>query len=92
MIEDPQAGCVDLQFAAGVVLSPAGEVALEDYARVLTRARHAEAIPDPSQPASIAGVHVCAPETSLSDALRADIEGFAREMEIPTDGGGLGWN
>jgi hypothetical protein len=92
VIEDPQAGCVDLRFAEGISLSSSGEVALEDYARVVTRARHAEAIPHPGDPASIAGVHVCAPETPPGDAMRADIESFAREMEIPAESGGLGWN
>jgi hypothetical protein len=92
VIEDPQAGCVDLQFADVVRLSPSGEVALEDYARVLTRARHAEAIPSHTQPATIAGVHVCAPEAPPDEVLCAEIETFAREMELPGERGGLGWN
>ncbi len=91
MLEDPQAGCVELRFSRSVRLSPAGEVALEDYARVLTRARHAEAVPDAQRPEAIAGVHLCAPEES-SPTATDDIFGFAREMEPPTEGGGLGWN
>jgi len=91
MLDDPQAGCVELRFGHSVRLSPAGEIALEDYARVLTRARHAEAVPDAAQPAAIAGVHLCVPEDASATACD-DIEGFAREMQPPSEGGGLGWN
>lgn len=82
---------MELRFTRSVRLSPAGEVALEDYARVLTRARHAEAVPDAQRPEAIAGVHLCAPEDA-ADKAKQDIEGFAREMEPPAEGGGLGWN
>ena len=81
-----------MTFSRPVRLSPDGEGALEDYARALTSARHAEARPSAADPACIAGLHLCAPEAPLLDEQRRDVEAFAREMEAPAEGGTLGWN
>ncbi len=92
MIEDPRAGCQELAFSRPVRLSPGGEGALEDYARALTSARHAQALPSAADPACIAGLHLCAPEGPLLDEQRLDVEAFALELETPAEGGTLGWN
>lgn len=91
MIEDPQAGCVDIAFTAGCTLTPASQVALEDYARVLTSARHCQALLAPDC-AAVEGVHVCAPEADCSSALRGDIEAFAADLANASEGRKLGWS
>ena len=51
----PEPGCYEIDFATALPLDEAAEVALEDYARVLTRARSAEAVRagnDPAEQAS----------------------------------------
>lgn len=97
MIEDPSAGCREVRFAAALTLEPAAEVALEDYARVLTRARHAEVLRAEPLPAGydaapIAGVHVCDPAAPCDGQPAEDIRAFAREMAITPDASGLGWS
>jgi hypothetical protein len=96
VIEDPHAGCREVRFAAPLTLEPAGEVALEDYARVLLGGRHAEVVRGAPLPAGydagpISGVHVCDP-ASGSAALDTDVEHFARELAVDTGATGLGWN
>lgn len=99
MIEDPSTGCRELRFAAGVTLEPAAELALEDYARVLTRARHAEVrraaeLPAASGgvPAAVVGVHLCDPEVACDGQPAADVEAFARDMAARSEANGLGWS
>ena len=65
------------------------EVALEDYARVLTRSDAAEAVPA-GEPGRVGGVHLCGGQP-LSPATIADIEGFARSL-LAGRAGGLGWS
>lgn len=67
------------------------EVALEDYARVLTRSRAAEAMPAPGAPGIVAGVHLCGARAPLAPAAIEDIEGFARSL-LAGRAGGLGWS
>jgi hypothetical protein len=83
-------GCVDLVFARSYPVSPAAEVALEDYARTLTRAAAAEALPEESG-GRIRGVHLCEPGTRPERALREDIEAFVRVL-AEQRGDGLGWS
>lgn len=87
----PGPGCIVLSFAEAYPMDDPAEVALEDYARVLTRSRAAEAVPGEGTDA-IAGVHVCSPEKPLSPEVRADVEGFARSLVTGPAGGGLGWS
>ncbi len=68
------------------------EVALEDYARVLTRSRAAEAVPAAGAPGHGARACTCAARSSrLRAATIADIEGFARSL-LAGRAGGLGWS
>ena len=87
----PGPGCIDLSFAEAYPMDDPAEVALEDYARVLTRARAAEAV-RAEAPGAVAGVHVCDPEKPPSPEARSDVEGFARSLATGQAGGGLGWS
>lgn len=78
-------------FRAGYSIDPAGEVALEDYARVLGRAEAAEALRSGTDPEKVAGVRLIAPGAELTGSLLADIEDFARDLASRSGGSGLGW-
>lgn len=88
----PQADCHDLAFQASYPLNEPCDVALEDYARVLTRARSAEVARQPDDPARVHGVHVCGPRAGLERRLLTDIEDFARDLALRGGGSGLGWS
>jgi hypothetical protein len=87
----PEAGCVLVSFQEAHPMDESGEVALEDYARVLTRAQAAEAVPTVGQPGMVAGVHVCGARSPILPATIADIEGFAQSL-LAGRAGGLGWS
>jgi hypothetical protein len=81
-----------VRFAAPLRASPAGAVALEDYARELTRARAAEALVAPGgEGEDLVGVALEAPLVAPRGAVLEDIEAFAREL-AERAGLGLGWS
>jgi hypothetical protein len=82
---------VELVFRDRYALGPGGRLALEDYARALTRARAAEAAAVPDDPGRVSGVHLCTPLDPPRGTLLEDLEAFAREMTEET-GEGLGWS
>ena len=82
---------LELRFQTAHPIDAPGEVALEDYARVLTRAEAAEALRSESDPESVAGVRLSAPGGAPSAAMRKDIEDFARDLARRGGGSGLGW-
>lgn len=86
----PASTCADLAFASPCVLEPPAQVALEDYARVLTSAAGAEA--RCLSTGAIEGVHLCGLSTAVTPAVTRDIEDFARELAATSPGGGLGWS
>ena len=86
----PEAACVVVSFQHAHPMDEAGEVALEDYARVLTGSRAAEAVPGPG-PGMVGGVHLCGASQPMAPAAIADIEGFARSL-MAGRAGGLGWS
>jgi hypothetical protein len=88
----PVAGCRELAFPAGYAVDDAGEVALEDYAREVTRAREVEAVRGEGAPGLVTGLHLCGLDAEPAPALRADIEDFARDLAERSGGGGLGWS
>ena len=90
--QDPRQGCLDFAFSRSYALSEGAEVALEDYARALTRARSAEAVRASDDPATVRGVHVCGMGMTLTPALLRDLEDFARSLIMGPGGGGLGWS
>ena len=87
----PEPGCYDIGFETTYPLDEAAEVALEDYARVLTRSRAAEALRADDDPATVRGVHVCALGAAVTAPLLRDLEDFARSL-LTGRGGGLGWS
>ncbi len=90
-VRAPEPDCYDLRFRAVYPIAEAGEVALEDYARSLARARAAEGLRAPEDPAVVCGVHVCGLGTSPTPALLNDLEDFARSL-VAAPGSGLGWS
>lgn len=91
MAELTRAEHCDLTFGEGLTLSDAGEVALEDYARVLTAAVRAEAVRGNTTPARIIAVRLVGPPSPPSAAQHRDIEDFARGLAAEGGGLGLGW-
>jgi hypothetical protein len=67
-----------------------GEVALEDYARALTGASLATALPG-GEPGHVRGVHLCSLPGPLGEGVREDVFAFARDL-AGRPGGGLGWS
>ena len=88
----PEGGCYDLAFRSAWPLGEAAEVALEDYARTVTRSEAAEAMRSPSDPAEVTGVHVCGLGAAFTAGLLQDVEDFARDLATSAGGGGLGWS
>jgi hypothetical protein len=84
-------GRVVVRFKAPLGVSGTAAVALEDYARELTRARAAEALPAESDPDRLLGVALEAPLEPPTGAVLEDIEAFAREL-AEHEGSGLGWS
>jgi hypothetical protein len=78
-------------FHATYAIDAPGEVALEDYARVLTRAESAEALHHDAEPDRVGGVRLRGPAAEVTPSLRADIEDFARDLASRGGGNGLGW-
>jgi len=81
----------ELSFAEGLPLGDAAEVALEDYARVLTAAAGAAAVRSGAAPGRVIGVRLREPALRLSSEARRDIEDFARGLAAENAGPGLGW-
>jgi hypothetical protein len=82
---------VDIDFSRPYHLAPASEVALEDYARVVARAATAEVLQAPGEPGRLLGVRLLRPAADPDQAVRDDVEAFARELAAPA-GEGLGWS
>jgi hypothetical protein len=87
----PQADCALLPFAEAHPMDEPSEVALEDYARVTTRARAAEAMRGDAASGLVSGVHVCGLPQPVTAAIARDVEDFARSLAVARPGG-LGWS
>ena len=88
----PVSGCRDLAFREGYAVDDTGEVALEDYAREVTRARDVEAVRREGDPGLVTGLHFRVLDVVPAPALRADVEDFAHDLAEHSGGGGLGWS
>ena len=88
----PEPDCRNLPFRRRYALPDPAEVALEDYARALTRCRTAELLRAEEDPSAVAGVHVCGLQAPPGEAALADLEDFARDMAARASEGGLGWS
>ena len=92
MAESASADPCELTFAEGLPLGDAAEVALEDYARVLTAAAGAEAVRSQGDSSSkVTGVRLLGKTGRPSPQARRDIEDFARGLAAQDGGSGLGW-
>ena len=87
----PGGACLELSFGDTYAVGAGGRVALEDYARALTRAEGAETIPVPGDPERVGGLHLCTPAELPRGAVLEDIEAFARELSERAPPG-LGWS
>lgn len=88
----PEPDCRELPFARVYALGAAAEVALEDYARVLARARSSTVL-EGGEAGAVRGVHLCGVPSPLQESAREDVEAFARDLASRGDDrGGLGWS
>jgi hypothetical protein len=85
------AGRVAIRFREPHAVSAFGLVALEDYARELTRASAAQALLAPGEDERLVGLELEAPLTLPQGSVLDDIEAFAREL-AERAGDGLGWS
>lgn len=83
-------GRVVLRFATRHSLGAAALVALEDYARELTRAQAAEALVAEGS-SKLLALELEAPLVAPQGAVLEDIEAFARDL-AEQGGLGLGWS
>lgn len=83
--------CLEISFDTPYRVGEGGQVALEDYARTLTRAQDAQALLAPDDPERLAGLHLCAPAVPVEEALLEEIAAFARLVAVRA-GEGLGWS
>lgn len=89
----PEPDCRELPFAGVYALGAAAEVALEDYARVLARARSSTVLESGEAGNAVRGVHLCGVRSPLQESAREDVEAFARDLASRGDDrGGLGWS
>jgi len=89
--ESPEGVCLEVSLGATYWIGDGGQVALEDYARELTRAEGVEAIAAPGEAGRLAGLHLCAPRVPPRGAVLEEIEAFARNLAHRA-GDGLGWS
>jgi hypothetical protein len=92
MGSEPAGGSeVLVSFERPVALDDAEEVALEDYARVVARAREAKAVRGPGPTGPVTAVRLGAVSGPPTPQMRTDIEDFARDLAERGGRTGLGW-
>jgi hypothetical protein len=91
MTEPDPSRRVAIRFREPHTVGAFGLVALEDYARELTRARAAEAVIAPGEGERLVGLELEAPVIAPQGSVLDDIEAFAREL-AERAGDGLGWS
>jgi len=91
MTEPDPSRRVAIRFREPHTVGAFGLVALEDYARELTRARAAEAVVAPGEGGQLVGLELEAPVVAPEGSVLDDIEAFAREL-AERAGDGLGWS
>jgi hypothetical protein len=88
----PSSAPVLVPFREAVRLDDPAEVALEDYARAVARAREAEAVRSGGEGSPVTGVRLAGMASSPTPQMRSDIEDFARDLAFRGEGSGLGWS
>lgn len=79
----------DFAFQDAFALDDPAEAALEDYARVLSRAEGAVAVRGADM--RVRGVRLLGAAWPLPPEAARDIEAFARDLATRGGGSGLGW-
>ena len=82
---------VEIRFREPLLLGAFAQVALEDYARELTRSERSEALVAPGEGGRLLGLALDEPRTAPQGSVLEDIEAFARELQERA-GDGLGWS
>lgn len=80
-----------IRFEKPRAVAAGGLVALEDYARELTRANAAEALVADDEPERLLGLALESPLIAPQGSVLDDIEAFARDL-AERSGDGLGWS
>ncbi len=88
----PSPADVLLPLSTGHAIDEPGEVALEDYARVLLKAASAEAVRDAVDSRRVTGIRVSGLSKPPTPAALVDLEAFARSLVVDPSSGGLGWS
>jgi hypothetical protein len=88
----PDSAPVLVPFREPVRLDDPAEVALEDYARAVARAREAEAVRAGGDGSPVTGVRLAGVASLPTPQMRSDIEDFARDLALRGEGSGLGWS
>ncbi len=84
-------GRVLIRFEKPRAVGAGGLLALEDYARELTRASTAEVVVAEDEAGRVLGLALEAPLIAPQGAVLDDIEAFARDL-AERSGDGLGWS
>jgi hypothetical protein len=85
----PREEWYDLAFKNAYLLDDPGQIALEDYARVVSRAEGAEAVR--GSDTRVSALKLRRPGAPVSADAARDIEDFARDLATRGGGSGLGW-
>jgi hypothetical protein len=83
---------IELRLPEPLRLSESAEVALEDYAREVTRSERALALRGEDAGAPVVALRLLGLAAPPDDSARRDVLAFARELANAGDGGGLGWS
>ena len=83
---------LELRLPEPLPLSEPAEVALEDYAREVTRSAGVSAVRGEGLGAPVLALRLHGRETPPEDAAWRDVVAFARELAKVGPGSGLGWS
>jgi hypothetical protein len=86
----PAADCHELVFPQAGRLDASAQVALEDYAQVITGARSAAVVEGGD--GLVTGVHLCGLGAPPTAEVEQDVRAFAYELQAAKRGTGLGWS
>ncbi len=82
----------ELRLPEPLRLSESAEVALEDYAREVTRSERAFALRGDDPGAAVVALRLEGLAAPLDEQARKDVLAFARELALDGDNAGLGWS
>ena len=83
---------LELRLPEALRLSESAEVALEDYAREVTRSEGACALRGPEPGAAVVALRLDGLAAPPDEQLLSDVLAFARELAAAGESAGLGWS